>query len=146
MVLPGSAGFYTVLQNPAEPRRTQRNPAEPDYFLLNFSVVTTLGHSPLPQISVSPTTSVPSGSTDQRKMFDSHRWPSCGVVSVLISSVSRLKVARDTRTSFWPLTTYSLRLSAPKVNRASRCGGGLTRAITNVVPVCVTMASVPNQN
>src|SRR5262245_19407813 len=115
MVLPGSPGFYKVLQNPAEPGRTWQNPAEPDYSLLNFNVVTTLGHSPLPQISVSPTTSVPSGSSDQRKMFDSHRWPFGGMLSVLISKVSRLSVVRDSRTSLWPFTSYWLRLSAPKV-------------------------------
>jgi hypothetical protein len=30
---------------------------------VNLNVVTTLGHLPLPQISVSPTTNVPSGSS-----------------------------------------------------------------------------------
>jgi hypothetical protein len=33
-------------------------------------------------------------------MFDSQRWPSGGVVSVLISSVPRLSVARESLTSF----------------------------------------------
>jgi hypothetical protein len=79
-------------------------------------------------------------------MFESQRCPSGGTESVLMSSVPRLSVARDSLTIFWPSTTYSLRLSALKVNRASRCGGGLTRVITSVVPVCATRASVPNQN
>jgi hypothetical protein len=112
---------------------------------LNLSVVTTDGHSPFPQISVSPTTSLPSVSSDHRRMFDSQRCPSGGVVSVLISSVPRLSVARESLTILCPSTMYSLRLSAANVNRASRCGG-LTRVITSVVSVCVTRASVPNQN
>ena len=60
-------------QNPqsaiCNPHSANRSCASQSAFL-NLTVVSTLGHSPRPQISVSPMTSMPSASSDHRKMLE----------------------------------------------------------------------------